>query len=99
MFKKPSNWDVLVDKANTIAAYKGIVQAMFNDNIVTYGRLVVLEVYTLDVCKKYPTIAQDIQSLYVHIYDQLNPRWYHSPTKCLRIFCRCIISLVIELYN
>ena len=85
MFKIPSNWDVFVDKAPAIEAYTGIVQAMFNDNIVTDGRLVVLEVYTLDVCKKYPTIAQDIQTLYVHIYDQLNPRWYHSLSKYLRI--------------
>ena len=96
MFKKPENWNALVDEACSVDAYNAIVQAMFDDNIVTDARLMVLEVYTMDVCERYPNIAEAIQSLYTEIRDQL----VHS-NDCIMVpgfvqgLCQCIANVLM----
>ena len=75
-FEKPENWLALVSNANTVEAYKAIVHAMLNDNIVNDGRLLVLEVYTRDVCEKYPDIAEGVWSHFRWMWRRLNSCWY-----------------------
>ena len=71
-FEKPENWTELVQKANTIEAYNGIVTSMFSDNIVNRGRLFILTQYTSDVCKIFPEIRDQVITVYLQF---MNKKW------------------------
>ena len=95
MFKKPEDWNELVDKACSVDVFKAIVQAMFDDNIVTDARLMVLEVFTMDVCERYPNIAKEIRSLYIEIYDQLiDSDNRHMFPGFVQGLCQCIANVL-----
>jgi len=91
MFEKPENWNNLVEKAKNLEAYKAIIEAMFDDNIVNDVRLMVFEEYTCDVCMRYPNIAADIQNMYILIRNKLTYRWYHSIPGILQGLFQCIV--------
>ena len=93
--EKPEIWVSLVAEACHAETYKTIVQAMFNDNIVTDARLMVLEEYTRDVCERYPNIAEDICCLYVQLLDQLTRRWYHTLPGIFQGLCQCIANVLM----
>jgi len=57
-------WFDLVGRSDSLPAYKTIVEVMFDDGVVTVERLRVLELYTTDVCEKFPHIADAIQTHY-----------------------------------
>lgn len=95
MFEKPENWNEMVELTNTAEAYKTIVEHMFDDHIVNAGRLLVLEVYTQDVCRRFPDIAEDVENLYSQVYDQLHHQWYHSLPDFLQGLCQCIANCLL----
>ena len=99
MFEKPENWNVVVEAAYTADAYKAIVENMFDDHIVNAGRLLVLEVYTQDVCKRYPVITEDVENLYSQVHDQLNHQlnhqWNYSLPDFLQGFCQCLANCLL----
>jgi len=95
MFHKPDSWQVCVATANSLEAYCNIVQSMFDDNVVTDERLFILDVYTKDVCEKYPAMAQDVRQHYHQIYHQLTHRWYHSIPNILIGVCQYLFREMI----
>ena len=73
-FEKPVEWARLIAATNSVAAYRGITTAAFSDGKVNDGRLYVLEVYTSDVCAKYPDISEAIRTYYSQLYPALASR-------------------------
>jgi hypothetical protein len=64
-------WDEFVASTLTAEAYDQVVRFMFEDGIVNRGRLLVLEVFTRDLCDRRPAIATEVWDRYKNMYDEL----------------------------
>ena len=71
-FEKPTNWNTIVQTANTLESYNVIVAStsMFSDNIFNSGRLHVLRAFTKDVCLAFPEISFDVIISYLKFMSQ-----------------------------
>lgn len=57
---------------NTVESYVLVVEALFDDDIYNYGRLLVLSIFTDLVCSKHPTLSCDIRKEHCKFLARLN---------------------------
>ena len=58
-------WLDMVQYVNSPEVYRKIVEHMFEDNIFSHGRIVVLSNFTHDVCKRSPQHADEILQIQI----------------------------------
>ena len=54
------NWDRMVQAIDTREKYRLTVLSMFEDGVSNEGRWIVLKVFTEDVCRAHPEIAEGV---------------------------------------
>ena len=50
-------WHLAIENTCTLDQYKEVISSMFRDGIVNSGRILVLEQFTRDLCKRWPREA------------------------------------------
>jgi len=68
IFSSKQNWwdDALIAVAS-VESYRQVVQVLFEDGNVNWGRLLVLEMFTKDVCEHHPDLAREVWTYYKNI--------------------------------
>ncbi len=70
-----SCWNEGLNAVTTIHAYKEVVHVLLQDGISNKGRLMVLKVFTCDLCDRYPSIATEVRAYYKKRLDAENSHW------------------------
>lgn len=65
-------WDDAVHIVTSVHSYKWVVQALFEDGNVNWGRILVLKEFTKDVCEHHPNIAAEVWSHYKETSEALS---------------------------
>ncbi len=65
-------WSEMVQSVNSSEAYRKIYEHMFEDNIFSDGRITVLSIFTNDVCKRYPQVADEILQIQILLLKEAN---------------------------
>jgi hypothetical protein len=95
-FQRPDFWPELVEKAHNMDIFRGISMAVFQDNIVTIHRLIVLEHYARDVAKKYPYMSKEVMTFFWKYITELEKRKIDKDCSSLVIN---IAKQILELYR
>ena len=57
-------WTSAVRAASSTAAYRQVLDFMFEDGKFNRGRLKVLQVFTNEVCLQYPHLSVEVQEMF-----------------------------------
>ena len=66
-------WNDACTVITSVNSYKQVVHVLFEDGIVNQGRLLVLEMFTKDLCERYPHMATEVWNHYKNTCTALNP--------------------------
>lgn len=58
--RQHTDWENMVKAIDSKEKYRWTVRCMFEDGKLNNGRLLVLDVFTRDVCSAHPTIANQV---------------------------------------
>ena len=61
-----AQWNTWIEETNTIEKYKTIITLMLSDGIMSEGRLLDLNTFTLDVKQAHPNMAEEVEE-YKHL--------------------------------
>ncbi len=60
-------WDKAIMTITSIESYEQMVSALFGDGIMNSGRLLVLELFTHDLCTQHPDLSHEVWTRYKKI--------------------------------
>ena len=72
-------WNDAFTVVTSVESYEQMVRTLFEDEIVNQGRLLVLEVFTRDLCDRCPDIASEVWDHYKKTRDELCPHSASAP--------------------
>jgi hypothetical protein len=64
-------WTEMIERCDTVDFYSDAVTETFSDQNYNFGRMYVLTIFTENVCRKRPEIADKIKSIYMEFIRRI----------------------------